>query len=118
MTDSSKPSNRFAKPEATRDFTRSQFDLIQSSHEWEKLRAHAQREREIGDIEPPSAVEMPPDELPSAPVREPSTPMTMPEPKRPNTKGVVNQQPASDTEQSAQPESEAVRAKRVPDRSE
>ena len=51
MTKSSESSNRFEKPGPTRDFTRAQFDLIQSSHEWEKLRSHAQRLRELEGVD-------------------------------------------------------------------
>lgn len=83
MTDS----NRFEKPGTSRDFTRSQFEIVQSSREREKFRAQAQRTRKPADDERP-AMEDP----------DRGTPTATPKTKRPNSRGTVNQKRIADTE--------------------
>ncbi len=53
MSDPSRATRRFDKPGTTRDFTSTQFELIQLSHEWEKLRDQVDRMPETNDVEPP-----------------------------------------------------------------
>lgn len=54
MTTSSNSPGRFDKPGTTSDFTSTQFELIQLSHEWEKLRDQVERVGESSDVRPTS----------------------------------------------------------------